>query len=134
MENFIQNHVLPQHIENPGIFGIQGIFIILPNIYHDTFYSKPCLTLTYSEPYTFKTLVYFETKPYSEPCRIPKMDHFIKKRVQVWHIQTPDIFKTFVYSELERFSYSLMYQLFFRTTNLLLLLYPLLFIKSMPYS
>ena len=31
-------------------------------------------------------------------------------------------------------SYSLMYQLFFRTTNLLLLLYQLLFMRNMTYS
>ena len=31
-------------------------------------------------------------------------------------------------------SYSLIYQLFFRTTNLLLLLYQLLFMRNMTYS
>ena len=36
----------------------------------------------------------------------------------------PDIFRTFAYSEPECVSYSLMYYLFFRTTNLLL--YPLI--------
>ena len=46
----------------------------------------------------------------------------------------PNIFKTFAYLEPECVSYSLIYQLFFRSTNLLLLLYLLLFIKSMTYS
>ena len=44
------------------------------------------------------------------------------------------MFKMFAYSKPESVSYSLMYQLFFRTPNLLLLLYPVLFIKSMAYS
>ena len=37
-------------------------------------------------------------------------------------MQSPDTFKTFAYSEPECVSYSLIYQLFLRTTNLLLLL------------
>ena len=45
---------------------------------------------------------------------------------------TPNIFKTFTYSETVFVSYSLMYQLFFRTTNVLM--YPLLFFKNMGYS
>ena len=92
------------------------------------------------------------------------MEHFIKNPMQLQHIQTPDIFETLAHSEREFVSYSLihfkplvsfyasckhqkisgsmkpvawdglMYQLFFRTPNLVLLLYPLLRIKSMTYS
>ena len=42
------------------------------------------------------------------------------------------MFKTFAYSELKCLSYSLVYQLFFRTCNLLL--YPLLIIESITNS
>ena len=42
----------------------------------------------------------------------------------------PSIIKTFAYSSSECVSYSLMHQLFFRFTNLLLSLYPVLFIKT----
>ena len=46
-------------------------------------------------------------------------------------MQTPDTLKSFAYLEPQCVSYSLMYQL---STNLLLLPYPVLFIKSMTYS
>ena len=45
----------------------------------------------------------------------------------------PDIFRTFHYSEPECASFSLMYQLLFKTANILLLLYPVK-PKSMAYS
>ena len=54
MKYFIHNLVWPLHVKNRGIFRIQGIFTILPNIYHEIFYSKFCSldifrTLVYSE-------------------------------------------------------------------------------------
>ena len=42
--------------------------------------------------------------------------------------------QTSIYLEPEHVSCSSMYQLFFRTTDLVLLLYPALFIKSMTFS
>ena len=80
-KNFIHNLVWPQHFQNRGIFKIQGIFRILPNIYHEIFYSKPCLTWHIQKPSLFRTLIYSEIKAYSEPCRISKMEHFIKNPV-----------------------------------------------------
>ena len=54
IENFIHDLVKPQHIQN------RGIFRILPNIYQETFYSKPCVTLTYSEPLVHSELWYIQ--------------------------------------------------------------------------
>ena len=58
LENFTHHLVQPQYIQNRGIFRIQGIFRILPNIYQEIFYSKPCVTLTYSEPLVYAELWY----------------------------------------------------------------------------
>ena len=46
---------------NPSIFrtvvySVQAIFRIMPNIYQEIFYSKPCVTLTYSEPLVYSEL------------------------------------------------------------------------------
>ena len=48
---------------NPSIFrivvySVQAIFRIMPNIYQEIFYSKPCVTLTYSEPLVYSKLRY----------------------------------------------------------------------------
>ena len=52
----------PWHIQNPRhIQNTEYIFIQNPSI--------------------FTTLVYLEIKPYSEPCRISNMEHFIKSPV-----------------------------------------------------
>ena len=37
-------------------------------------------------PSIFRTLVYSEIKAYSEPCRISKMEHFIKNPVKLSQI------------------------------------------------
>ena len=128
-----------------GIFRTRGIFRILSNIHDVKFYSQPCVTenprqiqntakhlsrnilfKTLSNPYIFRTisifrtLLYSEIKAYSEPCRVSKMVHFIKNPVKLLQIQKPYIFKTFAYSEPVCLSYSLVYQLFFRTSDVLL--------------
>ena len=137
---------------NTGIFRARGIFRTLSNVYDGKFYSQPCVTSAYLEPRhiqntakhlsrsisfknlvqhqhiqkptMFKTLVYSEIKAYSETYHISKMERLIKNPVYLQQIQRPYIFKTSAYSELVFVSYSLMYQLFFRTTKVLL--YPLI--------
>ena len=56
------------------------------------------------------------------------MEYFIKNSVQRLQIYISDFSKILPYSEPKCVIYSLMYQLFFRTTNLLL--YQLLFNKK----
>ena len=64
----------PWHIQNPR-------HIILQNIYHELFYSKPCEPWHVQNTSIFRTLVYSEIKAYSEHCRISKIGHFIKSPV-----------------------------------------------------
>ena len=62
---------------------MQSVFRILPNIYQEIFYSKPCVTLTYSEPLVYSELWYILKSKYiqnpaeylrgvfyKEPCAI----------------------------------------------------------------
>ena len=60
-----------KHIQNPR--HIQDTVITSVT---KRFFSEPCVTLTYLQPFT--TLGYSGIKTYSEPSRISKMKHFIK--------------------------------------------------------
>ena len=102
---------------------IQGIFRILPNIYHEIFYSKPCEPWHIEKTSIFRTLVYSEIKAYSEPCRTSKIllrtlcNYSRFRGFKRFYLE---VFKTFAYSEPVSVSCSLMHQLSFRTTNILL--------------
>ena len=127
-------------------------------------YSEQCVTRAYLKPWhiqnsrhihntakhllwniSFKTLCnpdIFRALLYSQVWYILKSKHIQSSAKHLrWSIllktlcnysifRPPVCSKTFAYCV----NYSLMYQLFFRTTNLLLLLYSLLFIKSITYS
>ena len=80
-ENFIQNHVYPQHILNPDISRVQVIFIILLNICNEKCYSKTCVTLTYSEPQYIHNSGLFRNQSIFRTLSISKMEHFIKNPV-----------------------------------------------------
>ena len=145
---------------NTGIFRTRGIFRTHPNIYYEELYSEPCVTQIYLKPrhfqnprhirntvkhpswnILFKTLCNpekFKTLEYSEYWYILKSKH-IQSPVEYlkWSILLKTLrnySKTFTYSEPDCVSYFFMYQLFFRTTNLLVLLYSLFSIKSITYS
>ena len=114
MENFIHDLVKPQHIQNPR--HIQNTAKYLSrNILFKTL-CNPDIFRTFS---TFRTLVYLEIRAYSEPCRVSKTEHFINNLCNYSRSRGP------IYSKLSHIqnrcvSYSLMYQLFFRTTEVLL--------------
>ena len=132
------------------IFRARGISRTLPNIYDGRLHSKPCVTPAYLEPWhiqnpshiqntakhisrniLFKTLCnpdIFRNLVYSEHWYILKSKHiqnpseYLRWSILLRTLQRPCIFKTLAYSEPVFVSYSLMYQLFFRTTNVLLYL------------
>ena len=70
MENFIHSLVQSQYIQSRGIFRIQGIFRILPNIYQKRFYSKPCVTLIYSELWYIPKLKHIQNPAEYVTCGI----------------------------------------------------------------
>ena len=70
IENFIHKLVWSR---------IQGIFRILPNIYHEILYSKPCVWPWHIHKASiFRTLVYSEIKAYPEPCRLSKRNILLR--------------------------------------------------------
>ena len=104
------------------------------------------LLKTFCNPDIFRTIVYsqlwytLKSKHIQSPVEYLRESILLRTLCKYSKIRRPVYSKLFVYSKIfaylqpECVSYSLMYQLLFRTTNLLLLLYPLLFIKSMTYS
>ena len=130
----------------PGIFRTQGIFRTLSNIYDGKFYSQPCVTPAYLEPWhiqntakhlsrnilfktlcnpeIFRNLVYSElwyilkSKYIQNPAKYLRWSILLRTLCNYSRCRDP------IYSEPVCVSYSLMYQLFFRTTNVLL--YPLM--------
>ena len=67
----------------------------------------------------FKTLVYSEVQADSESCQISTVEILLRTLFQYNKSRRP-IYSKLAYSERGCVSYSLMYQLFFITTNLLL--------------
>ena len=99
---------------NPGIFIIQGIFKRLSNIYHGIFYLKFCVTLKskhIQNPVEYLTWDILRTLP----------NYVYIANLDTQYIQSFPILRTQVCQLL-------MYQLIFRTINLLL--HPLLFFRE----
>ena len=106
------------HIQNPTIFRV------LPSIYQEIFYSKPCVVLIYSQALVYPELLYFlKSKHIQNPAEYLIWSSLLRTLCNYSRYR-PYIFKTFAYSEPVCVSYSLMYQLFFRTNDALL--YPLI--------
>ena len=61
---------------------LKTLFRTLSSIYYGEFYSEPCVTLAYLEPWHIQNIIHHnnsaEIKAYSEPCRISKIEYFIK--------------------------------------------------------
>ena len=124
-------------ISNVVIFRIQGIFKILSSIYHKIFYWN----LALCNPDIFRTLAYSQLRYTLKSKHIQSFAEYLKWRTSLKALCNYSKLrclihsKLYVYSEPKCLRHSLRYQLFFRTTNLLLLLYPVLFAKlwSTPY-
>ena len=88
--------------------------------YCEIFCSKPCVTLTYSKPSIFRTLTY------SEISHIENSAEYLRWSILLRTLCSYSRFRDPIYSKHSKWyvSYSLMYQLFFRTSNVLL--YPLI--------
>ena len=67
----------------PGIFRTQGIFRTLSNIYDGKFYSQPCVTPAYLEPW-----------------HIQNTAKHLSRNILFKTLCNPDIFRNLVYSEL----------------------------------
>ena len=126
---------------NPSIFKTLKNHIQNPRHIHNTVKHllwNILLNKTLCNPDIFRTLVYsqlwyiLKSKHIQSPAEYLKWS-ILEPCVNIAYLNAQYI-QAFAYSEAQCVRYSLMYQLFFKTTNLLLLLYPLLFIKSMTYS
>ena len=74
---------------NTGIFRTRGIFRTLSNIYDGKFYSQPCVTPAYLEPWHIQN-----------PRHIQNTAKHLSRNILFKTLCNPDIFKTLVYSEL----------------------------------
>ena len=74
---------------NTGIFRTVGIFRTLSNIYDGKFYSQPCVTPAYLEPWYIQN-----------PRHIQNTAKHLSRNILFKTLCNPDIFKTLVYSEL----------------------------------
>ena len=74
---------------NTGIFRTGGIFRTLSNIYDGKFYSQPCVTPAYLEPWHIQN-----------PRHIQNTAKHLSRNILFKTLCNPDIFKTLVYSEL----------------------------------
>ena len=70
-------------LSNTGIFRTRGIFKTLSNIYDGKFYSQPCVTPAYSEPW-----------------HIQNTAKDLSRNILCKTLCNPDIFRNLVYSEL----------------------------------
>ena len=126
MESFIHNLVYPQHIQNRGIFRIQGIFRILLKIYHKVFYLKlgnPDIFRTHS---IFRILVYCEIKHIQNPAEYLRWSISLRTLCNYSRFKGPIHLKLSLIQDrcVSGTSYCilyiLLYQQLFRTTNVLL--------------
>ena len=74
---------------NTGIFRTRGIFRTLSNIYDGKFYSQPCVTLAYLEPWNIQN-----------PKHIQNTAKHLSRNILFKTLCNPDIFRNLVYSEL----------------------------------
>ena len=74
---------------NTGIFRTRGIFRTLPNIYDGKFYSQPCVTPAYLEPWHIQN-----------PRHIQNTAKHLSRNILFKTLCNPDIFRNLVYSEL----------------------------------
>ena len=73
---------------NTGIFRTRGIIRTLSNIYDGKFYSQPCVTPAYLEPWHIQN-----------PRHIQNTAKHLSRKILFKTLYNPDIFRNLVYSE-----------------------------------
>ena len=74
---------------NTGIFRTRGIFRTLSNVYDGKFYSQPCVTPAYLEPWHIQN-----------PRHIQNTAKHLSRNILFKTLCNPDIFRNLVYSQL----------------------------------
>ena len=126
-------------MRNPSIFKTKPWHIQNPRHIHSTVkqLSWNILFKTCNAD-IFRTLVYSQLRYILKSKHIQSPAKYLRWNILLRTLCNYSIFRHPIYLLLliqnPRVSATPMYQLFFRTTNLSLFLYPLLFIKSMTYS
>ena len=80
---------IPRNLSKMYDFKTRGTFRILSNIYDGKFYSQPCVTPAYLEPWHIQN-----------PRHIQNTAKHLSRNILFKTLCNPDIFKTLVYSEL----------------------------------
>ena len=115
------------------VYSNKSLSRTLPNIKDGAFYSEPYVTTAYLDAQYIRIICLFGSwvcQLLINPFHAAGLFlYLLKTSENIWF---SDVFRG--YRKRPVAWNGLVYQLFFRTTNLLLLLYPLLLIKSMTYS